>query len=144
MVSHILRDSSEELRSTSFFKMFFFFTFLITYIRFRDLSSRSRSFRVSQRESKPVTSQSELEFHKFRTLILINPDVALFAYEKIRRKTRAPRGRRTAGNENIVVSTLAYYSRIMIKYIPRRVSSVLRAWVLWEDIFRWISIVDQR
>lgn len=71
----------------------------------------------------------ELEFHKFRTLILINPDVALFAYEKIHHETRAPRGR-AIGNENIVVSTPAYYSRIMIKYIPWRVSSVLRAWVL--------------
>lgn len=49
----------------------------------------SLSFEASQRDLRSArTGEGGLEFHKFRTLILINPDVALFAYEKIRRETR--------------------------------------------------------
>lgn len=56
--------------------------------------SRLDRFHVVSCFSKEPRSSSpaKLEFHKFRTLILINPDVALFAYEKIRRKTAGAAG----------------------------------------------------
>jgi len=104
------------------------------------LASRIGSGRFAFLQGENRRLGRGLGFHKFRALILVDPAVALFAYERIRRDP--PPGARPPtrpGNANIIVSTLAYYSRIMIKYPTGRVGPVLRARVA----FRRVSIVSR-